>query len=137
MTEHDGTSKNNDFTKRPHIWNATHIHNENLTLATQEKDCPVLLVCIRKDDKAPEYIHMLQATAQRFEGAIKVYFAFDELIPYLSRTYGLHGTPTFLLLRNGNVLDSLLGTIDYDDLSKILRDTFFSPDTNMHTGESA
>ena len=135
MAKKNSSINNTTNIEKPQLRNAILIHNDNVILMMEERACPVLLACIRKDDKTLKHIHMLQTVAQKYEGILKVYFAFDDLFPYLSRTYNFHGTPTFLLLKNGKVQDLLLGNIDYDDLSKVLHDTFFSSDTNTHTGE--
>lgn len=121
----------NDPAKKHQSCSVTLIHHENLSLI-KNTDCPVLLARIRRDSRIMEHITLLQRVAARFPGKLDIYYSLDELLPYLHCIYHVQGTPTFLLLKKGQVKDCLLGIIDYDRLCAVLQDTFF-PDSHKET----
>jgi len=123
-------NKKNDSPKDLYTPKATRLHSGNLIKVTQEIYFPIVMACIRKDTTTLKYIQMLQSVAQRFEGVLRVYYSFDELFEHLSKQYDFHGTPTFLLLKKGVVLNSLLGNITYESLYRIIVDTFFVSENN-------
>lgn len=70
---------------------------------------PVLIGCLLHNDHFDLNLVGLELTAVFFEGEIEVYYALEEMHPYLRKRFGISGTPTFIVVLEGRPLGTLLG----------------------------
>jgi hypothetical protein len=77
---------------------------------------PILIACIRKDQKFQDQLITLDYIADHFRGSLAVYYSLEDVFPYFSERYSIKGTPTFLVLDQGNIMGNILGITPYHDL---------------------
>lgn len=85
----------------------------------------LLVACLRKDSDLADHLRQLGSMAQAFgtEG-LAVCYALEELLPYFTGRYGVAGTPTFLMIRGGDLCGTLLGKNPDSSLIRFITDTF-------------
>lgn len=79
---------------------------------------PVLIACLRKDNDFQGHLEDLESLAHYFHGKMNVCHALEDVFPYFQKRYGISGTPTYLVLYRGDVLDAVLGKISVQELIK-------------------
>lgn len=77
---------------------------------------PTLLVACIRGTNYHEILEMIESVAIFFGPDLNVCYAREDLFPYFEKRFRVSGTPTFLLIKHGNILDSLLGTHSSQDL---------------------
>lgn len=87
----------------------TQLRNDNIGAVLGEEDHPIFIACLRKDKDYKLNRSQLEKIAAYFGDDITICFALDDLLPYFSERYGVGGTPTFLMIRQGELLDTMLG----------------------------
>ncbi len=87
----------------------TQLRNDNIGVLIGEEDQPVLIACLCRDKDFQGTIQQLEGIAALFPHQLSVCFALEDLLPYFTRRYGVVGTPTFLILRRGNLIETMLG----------------------------
>jgi hypothetical protein len=85
------------------------------------EDKPVLIACIRDDLDYHGTLVELETVAVYMGPNLKVYIASEDLLPFFERRYGITGTPTFLLIQHGDLIDSLLGKTSVECLLEFLK----------------
>lgn len=81
----------------------------NIGVAFKKENHPVLIACLKEDSDYHMYLKQLEKVAASISDSISVYFVLSDLFTYFSECYGVGGTPTFLVIRNEEVLGTLLG----------------------------
>ncbi|MGO9145205.1 MAG: TlpA family protein disulfide reductase [Desulfomonilia bacterium] len=82
---------------------------------------PVLVACIRDDVDYHETLEGIETVAVFIGPELSMYFVLEDLLSYFETRYGITGTPTFLLIRHGDLMDSLLGKASVQDLMDFIR----------------
>lgn len=82
---------------------------------------PALVACIRRDRDYQDHLQLLGDVAAPAGSRLNVCVALDDLLPYFSYVYDLKGTPTFLLMHQGMVLDEILGKTSLKILMEFAR----------------
>jgi hypothetical protein len=83
--------------------------------ASFSDDSLLLVACIREIN-CHETLKEIKSVAAFFGPSLNICYALDDMFPYLVKRFSIAGTPTYLLLKNGNVIDSLLGRNSAHDL---------------------
>ncbi len=87
----------------------TQLGLDNIGDVLQEQNQPLFIACLRKDKDFHEDLMHLQDLATFFGDTLRVCFHLDELLAYFAGRYGVSGTPTFLIIVNGELRGILLG----------------------------
>jgi hypothetical protein len=82
---------------------------------------PVLVACIRDDVDYHDALEGLETVAVFVGPELSMCFVLEDLLSYFETRYGISGTPTFLLIRHGDLMDSLLGKASVQDLMDFIR----------------
>ncbi len=84
---------------------------------------PILIACIRKDRDFQSHLDQLEdiALESRKDG-VMVGYILDDLLTYFTNRFGIGGTPTYLMIRNGVVLGTLLGKNSGPELTQFVRE---------------
>ena len=81
----------------------------------------LLIACLKQGDDQDPVIEALTRTARWFSRDLRVCFAGEDLIGYLMDRFHFSATPTYLLLRHGNVLAIRSGRAKAEDLIGLVR----------------
>lgn len=87
----------------------TQLRNDNIGVLMGEEDQPVLIACLCRDKDFQGNIKQLEGIAASFSHQLSVCFVLEDLLPYFTKRYGVVGTPTFLIIRRGNLIEAMLG----------------------------
>lgn len=98
----------------------TQIASDNLESILMD-GTPVLVACIRRDKDYHDHLKLLGDVAACTGSMLNVCVAPEDLLPYFSYVYGLKGTPTFLFMHRGMVLDEILGRTSLMNLLELAR----------------
>lgn len=98
----------------------TQITSDNLESILMD-GTPVLVACIRRDKDYQDHLKLLGDVAAPAGSRLNVCVALEDLLPYFSYVYDLKGTPTFLLMHQGMVLDEILGKTSLKNLLEFAR----------------
>jgi hypothetical protein len=102
-----------------------------VTLDTVEKELntsttPVLLACLHPDADISSQAELLDQVSKLFGDQVKVCLLCEAFIGAFGQTYGIEGTPTYLLIKQNTVLDRVLGQVDVNTLTAYLSRTLSS-----------
>ena len=102
-----------------------------VTLDTVEKELntsttPVLLACLHPDTDIRSQVELLEQVRKRFGKRIKVCLLCEAFTGAFGQTYGIEGTPTYLLLKQNTEIDRILGQVDLNTLTAYLSRTLSS-----------
>jgi hypothetical protein len=102
-----------------------------VTLDTVERELntsttPVLLACLHPDTDISSQVEVLEQVWKRFGKQVKVYLLCEAFTGAFGQTYGIEGTPTYLLLNQNTVLDRVLGQVDLNTLTASMYRTLSS-----------
>jgi hypothetical protein len=81
----------------------------------------VLIACLRNDADHHKILDKIKPIAVFTGPDLRVCYAMEDLLPYFENRYMVMGTPTFLLIRQGKLLDSVIGGISAQDLLAWIR----------------
>ena len=81
----------------------------------------VFVACIRDDIDYQETMGEIESAALFAGPNLKVCFALEDLLPYFEKRFFVSGTPSFLIIKNGHRLDSILGKISAQGLMDFIR----------------
>ena len=73
---------------------------------------PILLAWIHPDADHQSYRKLLAQIAAIFPNQLQIYLIRKDFSSALEKRYGIDGTPTFLLVQAGRVIQRLLGEVD-------------------------
>jgi hypothetical protein len=86
----------------------TRIMSEGIHIILED-DEPILIACLRDNKDYLSTLKELHSVALFSGPVLRVYYVLEDLLPYFEKRYSVSGTPTFLLIRKGVLLDSILG----------------------------
>jgi hypothetical protein len=81
----------------------------------------VFVACIRDDIDYQETIGEIESVALYAGPDLRVCLALEDLLPYFEKRFFISGTPSFLIIKNGHLLDSFLGKISAQGLMDFIR----------------
>jgi hypothetical protein len=82
---------------------------------------PVLLACLRVDKDYQDIMDDIEVVALFAGTGLKVCLALGNLLPYFEKRFSVSGTPMFLVIHNGILLDSIQGKIPAQCLLAFIR----------------
>jgi hypothetical protein len=81
----------------------------------------IFVACIRDDIDYQETMGEIESVALFSGPDLKVCFALEDLLPYFEKRFSVSGTPSFLIIKNGDLLDSILGKTSAQGLMDFIR----------------
>ncbi|MGD0819449.1 MAG: thioredoxin family protein [Desulfomonilia bacterium] len=81
----------------------------------------VFVACIRDDIDYQETMGEIESVALFAGPNLKVCYVLEDLLPYFEKRFSVSGTPSFLIIKNGDLLDSILGKISAQGLMDFIR----------------
>jgi hypothetical protein len=89
------------------------------TVFREEKT--IFVACIRDDIDYQETRAQIESIALFAGPYLKVCFTLEDILPYFEKRFFISGTPSFLIIKNGELLDSILGKISAQGLMDFIR----------------
>ncbi|HOJ13689.1 MAG TPA: hypothetical protein PLS81_04530 [Deltaproteobacteria bacterium] len=86
-----------------------HLDGYLLKEALETEDSPILLACIRDDQPGHDIVQSLGSVASQAGEVVRVCYITEELFSCVKDRFCIVGTPTFLLIHKGRLVDRLLG----------------------------
>jgi len=86
-----------------------HLDGVLLKEALEMDDTPMLLACIRDDPSRHVIVQSLRSVASQAGAFVRICYVTDELFAFVKERFSIAGTPTFLLIDKGRLVDRLLG----------------------------
>ena len=99
----------------------TRITEDNIEDLIPPRGQLLLIACLKQGDDKDLAIDALSQTARWFSRDVSVCFAGDDIVGYLMDRFHFSATPTYLLLRHGNVLATRSGRAKAEDLIGFVR----------------
>jgi hypothetical protein len=84
----------------------------------------VLLLCMPRDDEFPKQLKVIEDIATEYSQELKVGILEEGLIEAFKKNYSVVGTPTFLLLVEGEERARLLGLADREMLTGLISQSY-------------
>jgi len=85
---------------------------------------PVLVLCMHQDPDLHGQIELVEhITAKTYGDRVKMCLLEEESVEVFRETYGVSGTPTFLIFTGGREMSRLLGQADPEILKEFLSQT--------------
>ncbi len=81
----------------------------------------IFVACIRDDIDYQETRAGIEFIALFAGPDLKVCFALEDILPYFEKRFFISGTPSFLIIKNGELLDSILGKTSVQGLMDFIR----------------
>ena len=81
----------------------------------------IFVACIRDDIDYQETRAGIEFIALFAGPDLKVCFALEDILPYFEKRFFVSGTPSFLIIKNGELLDSILGKTSVQGLMDFIR----------------
>jgi hypothetical protein len=85
---------------------------------------PILLACIHPNTAIKPQVEMLEYLSKVFGQRLKVCLLCEKISAVMRDTYGIEGTPTYLLVKEHTVIDRLLGQVDRETLTGFVSRAF-------------
>lgn len=89
--------------------------------AVLREEKTVFVACIRDDFDYQETMGDIESVALFTGPNLKVCYVLEDLLPYFEKRFSVSGTPSFLIIKNGDLLDSILGKISARGLMDFIR----------------
>ena len=96
------------------------IRPENFEQEVIAEKRPVLILCMPRDEEFPKQFKLMEDIAGRYINALKVCVLQEETIEAFKKSYSILGTPTFLILVEGQERSRMLGLADQETLMNLL-----------------
>lgn len=96
------------------------INLDNMESVLKENN-HVLIACTNVNEDYRELMRNLELVAAYMGMNVRIYYAMDDLLPYLEKKFHISGTPTYLLIKEGILVDSLLGKNSTQSLMSFLK----------------
>ncbi len=96
------------------------IRPENFAQEVTAEKKPVLLLIMPWDDQFPQQLRLLEDIAGRHTEELKVGVLHQESIETFKRSYGVSGTPIFMILVEGKERGRILGLADQEMLTNLI-----------------
>jgi thioredoxin-like negative regulator of GroEL len=97
------------------------IRSENFEREVISENKPVLLLCMPWDGEFPKQLELIEEIARMHSQELKVGLLQEEFIESFRENYGVLGTPTFLILKEGKEKRRLLGHADQETLMELIQ----------------
>jgi hypothetical protein len=91
-----------------------------------ESDTQVLLACIHPNTAIKSQLDVLEHVSKAFGQRLKVCLLCEEIPAVFGDTYGIEGTPTYLMISQNKVVDRLLGQVDLRTLTGFIERTLLA-----------
>ena len=85
------------------------------------EDKTIFVACIRDDIDYQETRAEIEFIALFAGPYLKVCIALEDILPYFEKRFFVSGTPSFLIIKKGELLDSSLGKISTQGLMDFIR----------------
>lgn len=100
------------------------IRPENFEQEVAAEKKPVLLLCMHRDDEFPNQLKAVEDIATKYREGLKVGLLEEEFIDAFKKRYRIVGTPTFLLLVEGEEKGRLLGLANHRMLTNLISQSY-------------
>jgi hypothetical protein len=100
------------------------IRPENFEQEVVAEKKPVLLLCMPRDDEFPDQLKAVEDIATKYREGLKVGLLEEEFIEAFKKRYRIVGTPTFLLLVEGEEKGRLLGLANHRMLTTLISQSY-------------
>jgi len=101
------------------------------------EDRPLLIAVLRKDPDLLEHLRQLMDVAMEFrEEVLVACYTLEDLLPYFADRFGVGGTPTYLMIKNGELLGTLLGKISRKSLIGFIQENLGVSGGSRHTDDT-
>jgi hypothetical protein len=101
------------------------------------EDRALLIAVLRKDPELLEQLRGLMEVVVEFrEEVLVTCYTLEDLLPYFAERFGVGGTPTYLIVRNGELLGSLLGKNTSKALIGFIHENLAGPGESRHAGKA-
>lgn len=102
----------------------TFIRAENFEREVIGEKKPVLLLCMPRDEEFPKQLKVLEDIATAYIQKLKIGILEEGVIEAFKKSYGVIGTPTFLLLVEGKERARMLGLADREMLTGLISQSY-------------
>lgn len=96
------------------------IQPENFEQEVMAEKKPLLILCMPQDDQFLQQLKVIEEIAARHSPKIKVGLVQEEYLETFKQNYGFLGTPTFLILVEGQEKGRMLGLADQESLTDLI-----------------
>lgn len=96
------------------------IQPENFEQEVKAEKKPLLVLCMPQDDQFPQQMKIVEEIAVRHGPKLKVGLVQEDYIETFKQNYGFWGTPTFLILVEGQEKGRMLGLADQEMLTDLI-----------------
>jgi hypothetical protein len=96
------------------------IRPENFEQEVVAEKKPFLLLCMPRDEEFPKQLKVIEDVATKCSEGIKVGLLAEEFIEAFRKRYSIVGTPTFLILVEGEERSRMLGLADPKMLTDLI-----------------
>ena len=96
------------------------IRPENFEHEVIAEKKPVLLLCMPRDEEFPDQFKVIEHIATKYREGLKVGLLQEEFIEAFKKRYRIVGTPTFLILVDGEERSRMLGLADQKMLTDLI-----------------
>lgn len=101
-----------------------------------EEDRPLFIAVLRKDPDLLEQLGQIMDVASEFrEEVLAACYTLEDLLPYFAERFGVGGTPTYLMVVNGELKGSLLGKNSRKSLAGFVREHLDKTSASPLAGE--
>jgi hypothetical protein len=101
-----------------------------------EVDRPLFIAVLRKDPDLLENLRLIMEVTVEFKDEVlAACYTLEDLLPYFAERFGVGGTPTYLMVRNGEFEGSLLGKNSRKNLEAFIQEHLGKRPGGEHAGE--
>jgi len=101
-----------------------------------EEDRPLFIAVLRKDTDLLENLRLIMEVAVEYKDEVlAACYTLEDLLPYFAERFGVGGTPTYLMVRNGELKGSLLGKNSRKNLEAFIQEHLEKTPGAGHDGE--
>lgn len=98
------------------------VNENNFNALVIHEKRPVLLMCMPRGVQFAGQVDILSQTTAGFAGDLKIAVLEEPFIPLFKKRYRVAGTPTYLILQQGEEKGRLLGLADKRALAALIAD---------------
>lgn len=97
-----------------------HVALDTVERELNDGTTPVLLACVHPEADIKSHTELLEQVSKRFGNQVKVCLFCEKITGAFGNTYGIEGTPTYLLFTDNMVVDRVLGQVDLNTLTDFI-----------------
>ncbi len=98
------------------------ISEDNIEELVPQGGVLLLMACLRQGEGLEASLASLERTARWFGGDLRVCYGLDDILSYLMDRFHFNQVPTFLLIRQGELLAARSGAARADELIGFVRE---------------